>query len=1395
MVPAALGRRFLAPSSRLSLMAGLYLVTRLAGLAQTLSQNLDWLSPIPYLASLNAPTPLKARASSQLPVDFAVLQGPAVMEGTQLVVTNVGSVLVEARQPGSPRYLPVSSQVVFNPLAIHVTALGSLPLGGEGRDVKVRGNFAYIASGEAGIQIVNLENPEAPRLVANVASPAGLNAYGVDVADQVLFVADVSGKLLLFDLSEPSKPNLLSSLALPGGAMQVSVRAGIAYVAAGFTGVRMIDVSDPTQPTLLGTYNSPGQANDLQIEDSLLYLADGPSGLQIVDVSNPTQPRNLSSFATRGNALGVRVSRGIAYIADNTLGLISVDVSQPAAPRRLGALQTGGNPRQVKVQDDVVLCAKYFSGLSFVDPIQPKSLRVAEGQNPINETYAFDSSADLISVVSASGELKLYRWRRGLRQSIVQLSPGDIPFTNGPISLIASATSKLPVDFSVVSGPASIVENQLFLSGEGTVNLRFDQLGDAQFFPTSATTQFRVLPNQTIAWVSPTQRVLRQHAPIPLKAEASSGLPVTYRIVQGPARIEGDQLIITNSALAGSVVVAAEQVGSPMFVPVSIHQVFNRPVFESLPATRDATGAPNRMEVVGTRGYVATQEGLRIVNLREPAVLSEVSRAPIPKAAGNSEGAIGICVAGNRAYLAADSDGLFIFDVIDPTQPRLIGQFATPGRARCVQVLGRTAYVAAGASGLLVLDVHDPANPVLVGTLSTGAFTTSLRLRGNTAYVIDAFSGLQIVDVSIPSQPRILGAASGLELSDIDIRDDLIAVMVGRFGMTILDVRNPSQPKVVGYGPDTSHFDGTGIQVQGHLAYLVGTFDGVRVVDLSDLTQPALLNQAEFDTQSPSAVQVIEGIAFYASPSKGLTRISVRPLIPQEIEWPILSTSLPLNRPHEFHPESTAGIPVSLRIISGPAHLDHGALVITNLATVIVEVEAEARDGYQPAKARRVLNQPVVEFTPLGTPVSIYLNPTSLQVAGDLAYVTSELGGLGIFDIRDPGKIVPLGALKTENAQQVSVVGDLAYVADRNEGLVILNVSQPSEPKLVSRFVTADSPQDVVVQDGRAYLATGSKGLLILDVSNPTLPVELGRFAVESPGWVFGVTVVNSTAFVLDANEGLRVLDVSNPQTPRQSAGDLNLLGTTAVRIRDHIAHLGIGSEFRTLDVSDPTHPIPLGGLNLFGRCGALALDGNWAYYAQEAFVGLVDLGSPKDPIRLGEVGLGWTVNDLAVSGETLYTIDRLSLLSAFRIRMSLRPTWAAIPLPASGRVGERFALPKVSAEGFPLQYSIVSGPGQIREDQLLLAEAGVLTLRWETPKTDLFEAASFELTVVIREPDPKLEARRTEEFLEVQWADQGALLETANAINGIWKPVAGARSPYKVPLTEGVQLFRTRLP
>jgi hypothetical protein len=62
-----------------------------------------------------------------------------------------------------------------------------------------------------------------------------------------------------------------------------------------------------------------------------------------------------------------------------------------------------------------------------------------------------------------------------------------------------------------------------------------------------------------------------------------------------------------------------------------------------------------------------------------------------------------VAVDGNHAYLAENPDGLCVVDISDPTQPSLVGSYASPGNALGVARSGGYSYLADEIAGLAIL--------------------------------------------------------------------------------------------------------------------------------------------------------------------------------------------------------------------------------------------------------------------------------------------------------------------------------------------------------------------------------------------------------------------------------------------------------------------------------------------------------------------------------------------------------------------------------------------------------------------------------------------------------------------------------------------------------------------
>ncbi|MDD2228209.1 MAG: hypothetical protein PHY48_02225 [Candidatus Cloacimonetes bacterium] len=90
---------------------------------------------------------------------------------------------------------------------------------GSALKVKIAGNYAFIASRQGGLNIVNITNPAAPVLIANFSTPNFTTA--IDVSGNRIAISSGSGGVYLFDVSNVNQPVLLQRLTSCGYANTV----------------------------------------------------------------------------------------------------------------------------------------------------------------------------------------------------------------------------------------------------------------------------------------------------------------------------------------------------------------------------------------------------------------------------------------------------------------------------------------------------------------------------------------------------------------------------------------------------------------------------------------------------------------------------------------------------------------------------------------------------------------------------------------------------------------------------------------------------------------------------------------------------------------------------------------------------------------------------------------------------------------------------------------------------------------------------------------------------------------------------------------------------------------------------------------------------------------------
>ena len=152
----------------------------------------------------------------------------------------------------------------------------------------------------------------------------------------------------------------------------------------------------------------------------------------------------------------------------------------------------------------------------------------------------------------------------GALVSIPGKTNGAAPFT----VTIPKASSGLPVALSVLSGPATVTNSTVTLTGAGTVVVAADQAGNGNYLPASTvTTSFAVAKgSQTITWAAPA-KVTNRASSVQLAAKASSGLPVTYLSYAGNIRVTTNGLVTILGS--GTASITASQPGDNNWNPAT----------------------------------------------------------------------------------------------------------------------------------------------------------------------------------------------------------------------------------------------------------------------------------------------------------------------------------------------------------------------------------------------------------------------------------------------------------------------------------------------------------------------------------------------------------------------------------------------------------------------------------------------------------------------------------------------------------------------------------------------------------------------------------------------------------------------------------------------------------
>lgn len=283
------------------------------------------------------------------------------------------------------------------------------------------------------------------------------------------------------------------------------------------------------------------------------------------------------------------------------------------------------------------------------------------------------------------------------------------------------------------------------------------------------------------------------------------------------------------------------------------------------------------LDIAGDKLYIAgIGHGFHIFDISDPIH---------PKWNGswqNHTCPVGVQVVDGLAYLANRTSGFDVIDVHDSAAPALIGHFNAGGDMQSVQVVGRYAYVADLRRGFDILDISDSKQPRLAGDFEVKGQGWSAVFNEDYLYAGYGGGALRIFHLNAGTNPKLVNEIPGAGSTGQQIADGKLITQ--RFGcLCLMDLQNPANPSViadsqVGFGMSGNvcvrdslmymnygslgifkvgqpgkiqllgsvgdvGYQGHGVGVQGHYAYVVDGGANLHIFDVSNPNRPMEVNR------------------------------------------------------------------------------------------------------------------------------------------------------------------------------------------------------------------------------------------------------------------------------------------------------------------------------------------------------------------------------------------------------------------------------------------------------------------------------------------------------------------------------------------------------------------------
>jgi hypothetical protein len=515
---------------------------------------------------------------------------------------------------------------------------------------------------------------------------------------------------------------------------------------------------------------------------------------------------------------------------------------------------------------------------------------------------------------------------------------------------------------------------------------------------------------------------------------------------------------------------------------------------------------------------------------------------------------------------------------------------------------------------------------------------------------------LQAEESSLPDSGIVkLSSTLWSDLRDIEFRD-AIAYALFFDGLTVVDLSNINSPSQIGQMELPG--EGLKVDISGDRACVAARDSTIYLIDISSVDQPLLAGSFKLP-DLPTDIAAGENCAYVSTEDSGFFVLDV-------------------SNPFDVSVIGSCDLPgfqlLSLCLRDNIAYLaGAGGLRLVNVFFPYVPFLFGSSDAVSGGNKVLAVAEGGRTYAYMGNPAQ-----------------------LSILDVTNPRDIFPLCTYTSASAiADIVVWGDHAYLGLTYDGLMVLDIDDRTSPEEVAALNLGDNTRGVFFHSGFVFVSDHFGPSKVINVFNPDRPFVAGSWII--PGTSKDVAIAGDFAYVMCDHSGLHILNVEDPGNP-QLAGMLHVpYNNNGVEVEGSYAYItALLTGMQVVDVSDSYHPQVVQSYQPDGYTYGVTVKDGFAYLINTGNdIQIIDIQNPLSLIPRGSVLTSGSVQEIFVTGNYLYTADRSAGLTIINAADKDNP-YVVNSVPTVGSCSDVFSsdgLLFLACEGEGMQVCGITDP------------------------------------------------------------------------------------------------------